>query len=207
MILAHAVLILIALAVIRSLVLRRNYITPLGLRPYRGGWQVALGLMVLYFLQAALVVYAPGETQSQALIFFVTHAGFAALLLVNRHIPGVKLAVLGIVFNLVVVLANGGWMPITPAAAHYVHPERPVPEIGIRPVSSKNIVLLKEDTNLWVLSDIIRVTVPWRRSAISIGDLLLVAGIAQSIFQVKPKEKKQKQKLILAVSAGDDLGG
>ncbi len=190
MILAHIVLILMALALVRSLAFRRNYITPLGQRPYRGGWQVALGLIGLYILQAGLVVYAPGETQSQALILFVTHAGFAALLLVNRHIPGIKLVVLGIVFNLVVVLANGGWMPITPDAAHYVHPERPAPEIGVRPVSSKNIVLLKEDTNLWILSDIIRVTAPWRRSAISIGDLLLLAGIAQFIFQVKPMGSK-----------------
>ncbi len=189
MILVHAVLILVALAGVRSLVLKRNLMTPIGQRPYRGGWKLVVSIGTLFVLQAALVVYAPGQTVLQMLVMISTHLGFLALLLLNRHIPGVKLVILGGVLNIIVVLVNGGWMPVSPETAHFVHPERPPAEVGVRPPGSKNIVLLKEDTNLWILSDIIRIIVPWRRAAVSIGDVLLVAGIAQFIFQVKSREE------------------
>ncbi len=191
MILAHAVYILLALAVCRSLILRRNLITPIGQRPYKGGWKIVAGIIVLYAGQSILVVYAPGQTVLQMLIVAITHLGILLLLFLNRHLPGVKLIFLGGMLNILVMAANGGWMPLTPDNAYYVHPERPVPEVGVRPPSSKNIILDKKDTNLWLLSDIIRITAPWRRSAISIGDVLLVAGIAQFIFQVKAKEKRR----------------
>ncbi|MCP4711570.1 MAG: DUF5317 domain-containing protein, partial [Planctomycetes bacterium] len=141
MILFHAVLILIALAVIRSLLLRRDLIAPIGERPYRGDWKIIAGIGILFILQAALVVYAPGQTVLQMLVMTSTHLGFVALLFRNRHIPGVKLVILGGVLNILVVLVNGGWMPVSPETAHFVHPERPPAEVGVRPPSSKNIIL------------------------------------------------------------------
>ncbi len=207
---AHTVLALIALAVVRSLVLRRNLITPIGERPYRGGWKIVAFIIILYVLQATLVVYAPGQTVFQMLIMTSTHLGFAIPFFLNRHIPGAKLVALGLILNVTVTIANGGWMPITPEAAHFVYRDKVPIEIGIRLPRSKSIVLDKEDTNLWILSDIIRIKVPWRRAALSIGDVLLVAGIAQSIFQVTSKEdgqdfhrKKWGQEVALARVAGD----
>ncbi len=192
MILVHAVIILVVLAYIRSLLLRRNLIAPISQRPYQGGWKLVVSIGILFVLQATLVIYAPGQTVLQMLVMTSTHLGFIVLLLLNYHIPGVKLVILGAVLNIVVVLANGGWMPVTPEIHNdFVHPERPPAEIGARPPSSKNIILDKEDTNLWLLSDIIRITVPWRRTAISIGDVLLVAGAAQFIFQVKTREERR----------------
>ncbi len=201
-------LILVALAVVRSLVLRRDYIAHVGERPYRGGWKIIVGIGILCVLQVTLVVYAPGQTVFQMLVMTSTHLGFAALLLVNHHIPGVKLAILGAVLNIVVVLVNSGWMPITPEAAHFVYRDKVPIEIGVRPPRSKSIVLDKEDTNLWILSDIIRIKVPWRRAALSIGDVLLLVGVAQFIFQVKDKEgrrdsRRKQGQVALAEVAGD----
>ncbi len=213
MILAHAVLILIALAYVRSLVLRRDLIAPTAHRSYRGGWKLVTGVGILFVLQATLVIYAPGKTVLQMVVLTFSLLGAVFLLLLNRHLPGVKLVILGAVLNLVVVLANGGWMPVSPETAHFVHPDRPPVEVGARPPSSKNIILDKKDTNLWILSDIIRITVPWRRTAVSIGDVLLVAGIAQFIFQVKSKEEKRDfrrkkwGRVALAGGAGGDVDG
>ncbi len=193
MILAHVFLILIILAVIRSLILRRNLIAPIGKRPYKGGWPLLVGIAAMYTLQATLVTYAPEKTTFQAFILAFSHIGLMALIFSNRHIPGVKIVLLGAALNALVVLANGGWMPVTPETDYFVHPDRPVPAAGFKPPNSKNVVLNYEDTNLWILSDIIRVTVPWRRTAISIGDVLLMIGGAQFIFQVKD-EKKQRRK-------------
>jgi hypothetical protein len=52
-----------------------------------------------------------------------------------------------------------------------------------RPGSSKNIILPQSKTHLWILSDIIPVNLLWRRTAMSLGDVLLVVGVAQFIFQ------------------------
>ncbi len=148
MIVAHAILILTFMAVIRSLLLRHNLMAPICQRPYRGGWKLVAGIVILYALQATLVTYASGKATLQVLILASSHIGPMVLLLQNRHIPGVKLVLLGAALNIVVVLANGGWMPVSPEIAHYVHPERPPAEIGTSPPSSQNIILDNDDTNL-----------------------------------------------------------
>lgn len=103
--------------------------------------------------------------------------------LLNRHVPGAKLFALGLVLNTTVMVANGGWMPLTPETYHFVHPERTV-EVQTKPAHSKNIILLRSQTRLWFLSDIIQVRLPWRRTALSIGDLILIVGMAQLIFWI-----------------------
>ncbi len=195
MILAHAVYILLALAVCRSLFLRRNFMTPIGQRKLKGGWKIVAAIIFLYAVQSILVVYAPGQTTFQMLTAASTHIAVLFLLFANRHLPGVKLIFLGAALNFLVMAANGGWMPLTPENAHYVHPERPPAEIGVRPPSSKNIILDKEQSSLWILSDIIRITAPWRRSAISIGDVILVIGIGQFLFQVKAPPRARTRRV------------
>jgi hypothetical protein len=170
-ILAYAIILLIILA----LLLRRD-LSALGRMPYRGGWQVAAAVIGLFVLQAALIVYVSGQSTWQMV-----------LLLLNHHVPGANVFALGIILNTTVMVANGGWMPVTPETQRFVHPDRPV-EVGAKPPSSKNIVLLRSETKLWFLSDIIRVTLPWRRNAISIGDVLLIVGAALFIFQIDLKK-------------------
>jgi uncharacterized membrane protein len=60
-----------------------------------------------------------------------------------------------------------------------------------KPQDSKNIVMARSDTNLWILSDIIPVTLPWNRYAVSIGDILLIVGAAQFIFQTTSRSKSK----------------
>jgi hypothetical protein len=106
------------------------------------------------------------------------------------------------VLNITVMLANGGWMPITPEVYYFVHPERAV-AVAARPPNSKGVVLPKSETNLWVLSDILPVALPWRRTAVSIGDLLLVAGTAQFVFHTTVR-KRVPARTSAARVAGED---
>ncbi|NJN92698.1 MAG: DUF5317 domain-containing protein [Anaerolineales bacterium] len=183
MVLAYAIILLIVLA----LLLRRD-LSALGQISYRGGW-MTMGLIVgLFFLQSALVIYVPGQTLWQIVILNGSQIALVLLFLLNHHVPGAKLFALGIALNVLVMLANGGWMPLTPETYHFVHPDRPVVE-ETRPSSSKNILLPRSETNLWILSDIIPVTLPWRRTAVSPGDIVLVAGVAQLIFQATARKK------------------
>jgi hypothetical protein len=182
-IIAYAIILLIILA----LLLRRD-LSALGRISYRGGWKVAAVVVGLFVLQAALIVYVPGQTIWQMVLLILSQLALIFLLLLNHHVLGTKLFALGIILNTTVMVANGGWMPVTPETQQFVHPDRPV-EVYTKPPSSKNIVLPRSEIKLWLLSDIIRVTLPWRRNAISIGDLLLIVGAAQFIFQIGLKKE------------------
>ena len=185
MILAYAVVFLIVLA----LLLRRD-LSVLGRIPYQGGWWLVMIVVGLFVLQATLVLYVPGKTTFQMIVLISSQLALVWLLFLNRHIPGARLFALGIVLNVTVMAANGGWMPVTPETYHFVHPDRTV-EPYTRPPSSKNIVLPRSETNLWILSDIIPFTLLWRRTAVSGGDLLLIVGAAQFIFQTTSGKKGQ----------------
>jgi Family of unknown function (DUF5317) len=182
-VLADAIIILLILA----LLLRRD-LSAVGRISYRGGWKFAAVVAGLFVLQAVTVLYVPGQTVFQIALLMLSQIALVFLLLLNRHVPGAKLFALGIMLNIAVMVANGGWMPVTPEIHNFVHPDRPV-ELQARQVNSKDVILPRAETNLWILSDIIPVTLPWRRNAVSIGDVLIILGAAQFIFQATSKQK------------------
>jgi hypothetical protein len=183
MVVAEAVIFFIVVAIL----LRRDLGALARLR-FRGGWKFALLVAGLFAAQALMIVYAPGQSALQVVVLMLSQTTLLVLVVLNRHVPGAILFSLGIVLNLVVMLANGGWMPITPEMYRFVHPER-VLDIQARAPSSKGIILPREQTNLWLLSDIVPIALPWRRTAVSIGDLLLIAGAGQFIFQGSARKR------------------
>jgi hypothetical protein len=201
MVIAEAVIFLIVVAVL----LRRNLGALAQLR-FRGDWKFALLVAGLFAAQALIVLYAPGQSAFQVVTLMLSQGALLALIIFNHHLPGAALFSLGIVLNLAVMLANGGWMPITPEMYHFVHPERVI-EVGSRAPDSKGIVLPREQTNLWVLSDIVPIPLPWRRTAVSIGDLLLIGGAAQFIFQGSARRHATKTSPVTVSSDGARASG
>lgn len=96
----------------------------------------------------------------------------------NRHRWGARLVGLGIVLNLLAMVANGGLMPVSPEAreASGRQAAAPVKELGRMVPKSKGVLLAPEDTRLYLLTDIIVVGPPINKS-VSIGDIIIVAGI------------------------------
>jgi len=181
MILAYAILTLIVLA----LLLRRD-LSAIGRQAYRGGlWTIFL-IFCLFLLQIGLVVYGSGQSRLQNSLLILSQVALFGLVLINYHLPGTKLFALGLALNIIVMVANGGWMPVTPETHQYVHQNATI-ELYSRSAGSKNVVLPRAETDLWVLSDVIRIPLPWRRTAVSVGDILLLVGIAQFIFQTTSK--------------------
>jgi hypothetical protein len=172
--------------VILALLLRRD-LGALGRLQYRGGWKLGLVIGGLFFLQAALVLYVPGQMILQMLLLVLSQLALIFLFILNRHIPGAKLFALGIILNTTVMIANGGWMPITPETYQAIRPNRVV-ELQDRAPLSKSIMLPRSETNLWLLSDIIQVSIPGHKNAMSIGDLLLILGVAQFLLQGTAKK-------------------
>jgi hypothetical protein len=98
----------------------------------------------------------------------------------NRRSVALLIVGLGVAANLTVIVANGGFMPISPATLAQINPGSSVeqwPE-GIHYGNSKDVIRSQQDTRLHVLSDILVLPrpFPWP-TAFSAGDLMIALGI------------------------------
>lgn len=96
----------------------------------------------------------------------------------NRNIPGMPILIVGLVLNLTVMIANGGYMPINPNTANrLVGPERMASfELGSR-IGYKDILLSSDETRLELLADrfLPPVGFPYQ-VAFSLGDVFIALG-------------------------------
>jgi hypothetical protein len=130
-----------------------------------------------------LLVRVPGADPRPLLgaAFAASYGLLIAFLLLNRRLPGLKLALVGTLLNLAAILANGGFMPIAPATFAAVYPDRPAPVAGQRIPQSKDVLLPADQASLPGLGDTLVLTWPFR-SVFSIGDLVLAAGLGTLIL-------------------------
>jgi hypothetical protein len=127
---------------------------------------------------------APGgpiqRVQVQQALFLLSLLLLLVFVWQNRRLTAIRMVGLGVICNLLVILANGGWMPITPQTLAQINPGS-IPEQWPSQVHygySKDIILLQEQTRLWGLSDILVLPSPFQRpTAFSLGDLLIALGI------------------------------
>jgi len=99
----------------------------------------------------------------------------------NRRIPGALLFGAGLSLNLIVILAFGGRMPVL--LPHDVDPNSPVLALlrgGLDPLH----VALTQPQGLWFIGDIFAIPgLGGHSSLVSIGDLLMAAGVAWLIIR------------------------
>ena len=183
---------ILALAVILGLAvsLARNRGQTFGLLadiPLQSAWLVLLALA----MQIPLLRTPFGPTQQmgiQQVLFLLSHLPLLVFVALNRRLVGIQIAGIGIFCNLLVIMVNGGFMPITPETLVRINPGS---ALGINPGTtlgiwqtgyhygfSKDVILLRGATNLWALSDVLVLPppFPWP-TAFSFGDLLIASGI------------------------------
>jgi hypothetical protein len=99
----------------------------------------------------------------------------------NRRIPGALLFGAGLTLNLVVILAFGGRMPVL--LPHNADPNSAVLALlrgGLDPLH----VALDHPQGLWFIGDILTIpSIGGHSSLVSIGDLLMAAGVAWLIIR------------------------
>ena len=147
--------------------------------PLQAPWVAILAFlpqMILFYLPATRRLLpdpwvAAGLVISQALLLaFCWH---------NRRLPAFWILAAGLVLNLAVILANGGFMPISPETAGRLLPQESLQalSLGERFGGGKDILLLEESTRLALLSD--RLLPPgWfpYQVAFSPGDVVVAVG-------------------------------
>lgn len=145
--------------------------------------------LAMLFLQIIFVLFPQGQSDFaldlRPWINVSTYVMLVAFLGANRRLAGMKIILVGGVLNLMVILANGGYMPVTSEAlmrsGHldliYYHDE----QAFVR--GSKDIVLTRDQTRLMPLSDVLKVPelifVP---ATFSIGDVFITTGAAWLVY-------------------------
>jgi Family of unknown function (DUF5317) len=127
---------------------------------------VAIALQIVAFPSGVF----PWETPASVArpLWLVSYALLIAMLLLNTRLLGVRLLVLGLLSNLAAIVANGGLMPVRPAALAAAH--------RVYSIHNNSIELVRP--HLAALVD--RWAVPhWipLGNVYSVGDVLIAAGV------------------------------
>lgn len=104
---------------------------------------------------------------------------------INRHAPGMLWLGLGLLLNLAVMLANGGYMPIAPEILERIGGQAmATAPAGTRLLGYKDVLLPREQTWLWLLSDMLVLPPPLAHNAFSPGDVLIAVGLFTFVQRV-----------------------
>ncbi|HET9913131.1 MAG TPA: DUF5317 domain-containing protein [Anaerolineales bacterium] len=147
---------------------------------FRATWLVALG-----FLPQLLAFYLPytrrllsDELASASLI--CSQLILLVFTFINLRLPGMPVLMLGLSCNLGVILANGGFMPLTVDAAARLVDQTTLDSlvVGERVSSASKDILLPEAEILlpWLADRFISPSILPYRFAFSLGDVLVAAG-------------------------------
>jgi hypothetical protein len=122
-------------------------------------------------------------------LYILTLFATLFVMLMNLHIPGMKVIAVGAALNALVITANGGFMPSPESALEragrleYVRQEESERASGSYVLSNSTIA--DDDTRLLFLGDVI--PIPERvplSNVISIGDIVIAIGAIVAIVQV-----------------------
>ncbi|WP_186579272.1 DUF5317 domain-containing protein [Aquibacillus kalidii] len=155
---------------------------------FRWGWIFPVLLVLqftIFYLQNNIDIIG----QASNYIFVIVYVIGLIFLWMNRDRKGISVLFLGVLLNFVVMLFNGGRMPVSAEAALVLDPSY-IDAINNGLYAKHQ--LLTDSTNLGFLGDIIPITSPYPKSqVISIGDVIMNIGIFIFI-QDKMMESKKK---------------
>jgi hypothetical protein len=151
--------------------------------PYRPPELRATWVAAAAFLPQFVLLYLPGlrrlvDDRFSAACLLASLLAFLGFAWLNRRVPGMKVLLAGLILNLAVMAANGGFMPISPqTAAGLVSAEiLQGLEVGSR-FGVKDVLLPAAHTRFELLADrfLTPAGLPYR-AAFSLGDVFIALG-------------------------------
>jgi len=153
-------------------------------QPYKAPAFRSVWLVLIAFLPQLVLAYLPVTRYLisdwlAASCLLASLLVFFAFVWLNRSLPGMPILMIGLGLNLIVILANRGWMPISPQTASQLVSGNASQSfsIGSR-FDQKDILLLPQDMHFEFLTD--RFLLPdWfpYKVAFSLGDILIALGV------------------------------
>ena len=152
-------------------------------QPYLAPNLQTIWLAVVAFLPQLFIAYIPTTRRLfndglASLSFLASLVLFFVFAWLNRRLPGMPILIFGLLLNLVVILANGGWMPISPHTASLLLGRDVLQfvNLGSR-FGEKDILLPAQNIHLEFLADrfLLPAWLPYK-VAFSLGDVLISVG-------------------------------
>jgi len=174
------ILIALCLALLLGLVALGGRASDLTHVQVRWGW-----LAPLAFLMQAYLIFFPAERAGdvlspRSLLLVASQVLLFVVIWQNRHLGGIKVIGLGLLLNSLVMVVNGGFMPITPGTLVQIGYDGNASQLetGYIVGRTKNVVAEPGEASLWFLSDVMVIPRPFPiPTALSLGDLLIVLGV------------------------------
>jgi hypothetical protein len=194
------VILLTAVAAGFTITYLRARLTRRKLRPiqFKAPWLVFLAVLpqVILFQIPAVGQYIPDAMAS--LILVSSQAVLVGFALVNLTQPGMWVLGAGLAANFAAIVANGGWMPISPETVRHILPALPqdFPLVDRRLGLSKDWIFSSSEMKLPWLSD--RLTLPgWitYQVAFSIGDVLIAIGAILMLWSLSSPDQRSQNEL------------
>ena len=139
-----------------------------------------LAIIALLIRRIPFAVFSPADFVSlKKAVLIISYLLLIFVLVKNWRFFSVRLILLGVTMNFIAIMANGGLMPVSPAARDLAG----MLPVGIGQVlpQGSGILLPLEQTRLWFLTDIIPVRAIY--GIFSPGDAVMLGGLVLLIVE------------------------
>lgn len=190
MILLFAIVVGLAATLVRARLKHRT----IKLRRLRWEWLVFASVLpqIVVFQLPAVGRWIPERVIPYILV--VSMFGLLVFAAGNWSTPGFWALGIGLAANFLVIVLNGGWMPISPETLTQMVPSKPadVWVVGTRLGYTKDYILASADTNLRWLSDCL-ILPQWfpYKFAFSIGDIFISIGAVILLWSLSSKAEEK----------------
>lgn len=146
-------------------------------------------LVAAAVVQLGTSALAPGSGAARTTALVVTSVLVGLFVYGNRTVAGTPLIGLGLLLNVLVVVANGA-MPVSVASAAragLTPAELALPADAMREPLTQSTVLGR-------LGDVVPVALPWRPQVVSPGDVLVAAGVGLLLLCARGAQTPTREK-------------